>query len=314
MNKENNFFKIIDEICEEKQIKQQLLSYGWIRKLEKNDQIHYIINYQFDLNSETSFKIAGDKFATYEILKNYNIPTITHKIVFNPKTRSGYYKDQFISEAKEMLKENNNKIVVKANDSCQGKDVFYCSTNSDIEKIIRKLFLENNDTLSVCPYLDIDYEYRTVYLDGEILYVYKKRKAYVVGDGKKSVNELIKEKENKENIKIDLSPNINLNYIPQKNEEYTVSWKHNLNGGAVAIEINDNDEFLEKVKNISKDAGKTIGITFATIDVAVASNKEIFVMEINSSVCMNKFSKMVLNGYDISKNIYEKAINKMFEK
>ena len=37
-------------------------------------------------------------------------------------------------------------------------------------------------------------------------------------------------------------------------------------------------------------------------------------MEINSSVCMNKFSKIVLNGYDISKNIYEKAINKMFEK
>ena len=36
-------------------------------------------------------------------------------------------------------------------------------------------------------------------------------------------------------------------------------------------------------------------------------------MEINASVCMNKFSEMIPNGYEISKGIYSRAIDKMFE-
>ena len=35
-------------------------------------------------------------------------------------------------------------------------------------------------------------------------------------------------------------------------------------------------------------------------------------MEINGSVCMNKFTELVENGYEIAKEIYSKAIDKMF--
>lgn len=136
------FFRIIDEICKEKDIEQKYLSYGWIRELKKDNKTHYIMRYQFDLNSSISFNIASDKFATYEVLKSNNIPTIEHKMIFNPETRSQYYAQDFINEAKKLLKNNDNKIVIKANNSCQGKDVYYCSTENDIELIINKLFEE----------------------------------------------------------------------------------------------------------------------------------------------------------------------------
>lgn len=312
MEQTQAFFKIIDELCSEKDIKQKYLSYGWIRQLKKNNKTHYIMNYQFDLNSSISFNIANDKFATFEVLKSNNVPVIEHKMIFNPQTRSHYYTKKFIEEAKVLLKENNNKIVIKANNSCQGKDVYYCSTEDDIEKIVKKLFNEKNDTLSACPFLNIDFEYRVVYLCGEILFVYKKRKPYVIGDGKKNLDELIKEKK-KKYPNITLIRDLDLNYIPRENEEVIISWKHNLSGGAEPILIDKTDEYQAKIKEIALNAGNALNIDFATIDIALTDKKEIFVMEANASVCMNKFSEIIPGGYEIAKNIYSRAIDKMFE-
>lgn len=306
------FFKIMDEICEEKNIKQEIISYGWITELKKENVSKYIIGYQFDLNSAIAYNIAGDKFATFEVLKSNNIPTIEHRMIFNPQTRSKYYKNKFLNEAKELLKQNNNKLVIKANDSCKGKDVHFCATEDEIENTVQKLFEENNDTLSACPYVDISYEYRAIYLCGEILYIYKKKKPYVIGNGKNTIKELIEEKF-PNNMKIDMCRGLDLSKIPDDREEVTISWKHNLSSGAEPIIIDDNDEFIGKVKEIAKEAGDALNIKFASIDVVVTENKEVLVMEINGSVCMNKFAEIIPNGYEIAKSIYSKAIDKMFE-
>lgn len=312
MSSEKPFFKIMDEICEEKKIKQEIISYGWITKLQKENISKYIIGYQFDLNSAISYNIAGDKFATFEVLKSSDIPTIEHRMIFNPQTRTKYYQNKFLNEAKELLKQNNNKLVIKANDSCKGKDVHFCTNEEEIEKVVEKLFEEKNDTLSACPYIDISYEYRAIYLCGEIVYIYKKKKPYIIGDGKKTVRELISEKFS-ENMKMDICREINLNEIPQKGQEVTISWKHNLSSGAEPIVIDENDEFIQTVRKIAKRAGDALNINFASVDVVVTEKNEVLVMEINGSVCMNKFAEIIPNGYEIAKSIYSRAVDKMFE-
>ena len=133
-----------------------------------------------------------------------------------------------------------------------------------------------------------------------------------MGDGTKTLQELI-------NIKKQVYPNmillnnLDLSYIPNPNEEVIISWKHNLSGGAVPILLKEDDEYQEEVKKIALATGDAMNIKFATIDIAVTEKKEILVMEVNASVCMNKFSEIVPGGYEISKNIYSKAIDKMFE-
>lgn len=313
MEEQKIFFKILDELCVEKNIEQKMLSYNWIRELEKENKIRNMINYQFDLNSANSCRIASDKFATYEVLNKNNIPIILHKMLFNPISRGKYYDLKFLEEAKELLELSNNQVVIKANDSCKGKDVYLCKNEYEIEKTVKMLFEQGNDTLSACPYIEIEYEYRVIYLCGEILYVYKKKKPFVVGDGVNCTRELIKLKFSDKSVELDLCDNLDLNYIPQKEENVIISWKHNLNGGAEALFVDENDEFLSTVKDIAISAGKAININFASIDVALTNKKEVLVMEINSSVCMNKFSEIMPNGYEISKQIYSKAIDKMFE-
>lgn len=308
------FYKILDEICREKNIEQKLLSYDWIRELKKEDRIHHIIRYQMDLNSANSYRIAKDKYATYSILTENNIPMIEHKMIFSPFTRSAYYDKNFMKPIEEMLEKNNQKIVIKANDSSQGKDVYYISNKKQANEIILKMFKEGKDSVSICPYVEIDYEYRVVILDGQALYVYKKRKPYVVGDGKSNIQKLIQNKYS-DTVKITLNEGLDTNVIPKNGEEVIVSWKHNLSNGAEPIIVNEeNDKNLGQIKEIAVRAGKAIGIRFATVDIALTSKKELTVVEINGSVCMNKFAEFIPNGYEIAKNIYIKAIEKMFEK
>lgn len=313
MNYNKPFFKMIDEICEEENIEQRMISYDWIRQLKKENKVHHVMRYQLDLNTANSCNIANDKFATYSVLKANNVPTIEHRMIFNPTTRSEFYQETFIKEAEELLDSNNNQLVIKANDSCKGKDVYFCSTKKEIQETVSKLFMDKKDTLSACPYIDIDYEYRVIYLCGEILYIYKKKKPVVIGNGKRTLKELIKEKNEKENIDIEIIKTLDLNYVPKQGEEVIISWKHNLNNGATAVLINENEKHLDEIKSIAIKAGKSLNINFASIDIALTHDERILVMEINGSVCMNKFSEMIPNGYKIAKGIYKKAIIKMFE-
>lgn len=305
------FYKILDEICKEKNIEQKSLSYGWIRELKKDNKRHYIIRYQFDINNASSYKIANDKYATYEILKENNVPIVEHRMIFNPQTRSEYYKNEYLKQAKELLLKND-KIVIKANCSCEGKDVYCCRNEEEVETATQVLF-EKKDTLSACPYLNIEFEYRAVCLDGEVLCIYKKRKPYVIGNGKSTLQELIQEKNLENNIVIDVISSLDLKYIPKDKEEVTVSWKHNLSGGAMPVAVDENEELIKKIKRIAINAMQAMNMTFANVDIAVTSKKEVYVMEVNGNVCMNKFAKEYPNGYSIAKDIYSKALNKMFE-
>ena len=312
MNDNKPFFKMIDEICEEKNIMQEKISFGWIRKLTKNNESHSIIRYEFDLNSAVSYEIAKDKYATYAMLKNNNIPMVEHNAIFNPVSRSEYFDENFKLIIDMNLKKYG-KLVIKANDSCKGKDVYAFDNLLDGIAIVQKLFEEGFPLVVVCPYTDIKYEYRATYLDGEIVYLYKKEKPFVIGDGKSTIEELLNIKNNNIDVKIDTDANLNLKYIPKENEKIVVSWKHNLSSGANAKKIDVDEKNYDKIISLAKNAAKTIGIRFASVDIMEENESgELSIMEINGSVCMNKFSEIVENGYEIAKEIYSKAIDKMF--
>jgi ribosomal protein S6--L-glutamate ligase len=289
----NNFLKIIDELCEEKNITQKKMSFGWIRELKKDDKVRNIVRYTFDLNTAAFFNIACDKYATYEVLSNNNIPMIPHFMVFNPKTRTNYIDENILQKIDEVFEKYNKKIVIKANNSSQGKDVFYCHNHEEIKNIIRNLFDEGSDSVSICPYLDIEYEYRTIFLDGNIEFVYKKQKPFIVGNGKNTVKELI-EKLPKHNVNYAFYENLDFGYIPEENEVIEFSWKHNLSSGALPLLIDKDDKYINQVKEIAKNAGNVMNAKFASIDISQTKQGEILVMEVNASVCMNKFSEIIL--------------------
>lgn len=310
---ENVFQKIIIELCEEMNIRLEKLSYNdWVLQLSKDDKIRHIIGYRFDLNSEAAGNIACDKAATYQVLNSKKIPAVEHEILFNPVTRSKYLSNVGNCGIIEKYFSMHKSVVIKPNDGSEGNGVFLCNTMKDAEFAINKLF-RTKDTVCICPYYDIVTEYRTFYLNGHVLLIYGKEKPHVIGDGQKSVGELIAGLDLPENIVVkDNLKNLNHKEILSNGEKRYLSWKHNLSGGAVP-HVLEKSELYNQIETLAISAGNIMNMKFATIDVVKTTDGKLRVLEVNSGIGISNFISKVYGGYEIAKDILRKALESMFE-
>ncbi len=304
------FYHLIQELCDEMNIKLEKLSFGWILQLTKGEKVRHISNYLFDNNPQATGNIVADKYATYEVLKSQNIPIIKHTMVFHPTIRETWVPQEgnwnnIITEFSKY-----GTLVVKPNHQCKGKNVALCHDLREVEIAIQKIFSQNETSLSICPYYEIKTEYRAFYLKGEILLIYGKTKPFVIGDGKTNLKTLIEKLQLKENII--LEDNQKENEIPKKGQKFEISWKHNLSGGAIP-KILEKGELYQKIEEIAQKAGKAMNMNFTTIDIIQTIEDELYVMEMNAGVCGDIFAQTIENGYEIMKEIYRKELEDMFQ-
>jgi glutathione synthase/RimK-type ligase-like ATP-grasp enzyme len=295
---ESYLSKLLIEICLKKNIILEFFSYKYIAKLTKGDKVRYIIGNSFGNNSSSSAKIATDKCCTYEILKNYDVPVIEHNFINS------------LNSNLDFTKKYNYDVVIKPNKGAEGKSVEHLTNLQDIKKMTNKI-VRYEKAAAICPFYDIKNEYRTFYLDGQCLLTYDKKRPYVIGDGKNNVHKLIKS-QNLKHINIKEMSKEELEYVPIKNEEKRVSWKHNLSFGAKPVIVDDKLK-LDKIHKLVESAGKAIDITFASIDIIELHTGELMVLEINSAVTMTKFVEYEKDGEKFAEEIYGKAIDKLFE-
>ena len=312
MPDERIFITMIRELCAEKNIEFSLLSFNWICQLKKGDKVVHITGNRFDLNPEAAGHIACDKYATYCVLNSQEIPVVKHTMLFNPSTRSAYVPDSgnYALVLQEFLK--NNKIVVKPNDGCEGINVFLCNSIKEAEIAIQKIF-KTNPSLSICPFYNIKTEYRTFLLNGKVKLIYGKTKPFVIGDGVSTLGELINKLElpDKSVVASNLSL-LNLESVPKKDEKVEVSWKFNLSGGAQPTLL-EKGELYSQIEELAEKAALAMNSKFATIDVIDTEESGLMILEVNSGVCGTIFIQHIEDGYDMIKEIYSKAIDKMFE-
>lgn len=312
MEEEERFLDIvIRQICDELGIKLEKLSYDWVLQLSKDGKIRHITRNHFDNNPYSSCEIANDKYATYEVLKSQNVPVVEHKMVFNPGTRSKYIPEEGIWKEIEKEFSKQNLLVVKPNSGWEGKGVELCHTKKELEIAIQKLF-QTEGAISICPYYEIKTEYRTFYLNGEVLLIYGKKKPFIMGNGKSTIQELVKDLHlpDKKIVKDNLK-NLEMEKIPDDGEKIEISWKHNLSGGAKP-EMLEKGELYQEIKELAIRAGKAVHINFATIDIIQTTQNEFYVLEINAGVCAPIFAEKVEDGYETIKEVYKKAIEDMF--
>lgn len=310
---ETLFHSMIKEICLEMDIKVEKLSYDWVLQLSKEGKVRHITRNLFDNNPQATGKIVADKYATYEVLKSQTVPVIKHTMIFNPAIRGEFIPKEGIWNTVVAEFKKYGKLVVKPNDQSEGIGIELCNSLRETEIAIQKLFNQNHTAVSICPYYDIKTEYRTFYLNGEVLLIYGKTKPFVIGDGKSTIQELTKtihfsnNPTLQENVKI-----LNRYDIPKKGKKVEISWKHNLSGGAIPT-ILEKGELYQKIEKLAKQAGKAMNMNFTTIDIIHTTDDKLYVMEMNSGVCGSIFAETVDNGYEMIKNIYRKAIQALFE-
>src|SRR5574344_684944 len=305
------FHEIINNICNELNIKCTVLSKNWIIMLEKNNKTKFISGFKFDCNGHAMGNVVDDKYALYEVLTNKGIPVISHTILFRQSNNNEYaFGNNSYDKAFEYFKNHNCDIVVKANTGTCGTEVFHIKTEEYLTEILNKLF-KNNFSISMCPYYDIDTEFRVIIFNGKQMYSYGKKRPILIGDGNKSVKELLLEF-NYNYYKDDNFPNdkIDVNYVPKKDEIIEYNWQFNLSRGAQIIDIGNNQI---KVEEIAIKVANEVGLKFGSVDI-IKTNNEFLVLESNSGVMMENLIDLVPNGYNIAYNIYKEVIKDMFNK
>lgn len=293
----NTYLEMIKEICKKHEIELKVLSQDWVCKLQKNNITKFIVGYQFDLNSQGTTALCNDKYALYEVLKQQGISIIEHQLIFRNQEE----------KAIRFFEKYHKNIVIKANNGTGGNEVFHIRTKKELlDKY--KLLQQKNYSMSICPFYDINKEYRTIYLQGNIKLMYQKQNAIVIGNGKDTLKVLLQK----------FNPSYFSNYeiqggdrIPENGEKINYEWRFNLGKGARIEKVND--EKKGKIGIIAQNVAKTIGLQFGSIDVIETKEKEYFVMEVNSGVMTEQLVKQLPEGRKIAYDIYEEAIKKMME-
>ncbi len=295
---------IIKEICDEKDISYKLISNNYLIMLQKDNKTKFIWGHKFDLNNHAIGLVLDDKYATYDMLKNNDIPVIEHSIIYKNDSKIKYAKNLNTKKYYyDLFLKYNKNIVLKINNGSCGNGVYHIKSFNKFIAISNKLF-KKHISLSVSPFVKIDCEYRIIVLKKRVMLIYGKKPPVVIGDGKTSLKDLLLEFNYNyfKNKKVK-------NYVPKKGEFYNYSFKFNLSKGAIVTEVKDEKEKLLEIVN---DIINKLDINFCSIDIVKTENT-FKVLEINSGVMINKYIKLVPNGRNIAKEIYKCAIMEMFK-
>lgn len=298
-----NIVKIIENYCKNNSITLFKISADWILKLTKNSETHFIVGYQFDLNSSATSAICLDKSATSEILELNNIPVVHHELFMTPIDMSGNWGKMinFLNKYK--------KIVCKINNGTGGKDVYFIENEKTLEQAVTKIF-SKDEYIALSPFYDIKNEYRAIILNNEVKLLYSKERQFVIGDGISTIFQLIANKFSA-SPKLDLT-DIPLNTILKKNEQYNICWKHNLGLGATPKIVSDKNIY-DKISSLALTANNAVNGKFVSVDI-IETDEGLKVLEINSGIMMENFSAQNSENYKIAEKIYTEAVNLMFNK
>ena len=300
MYKEKQFNKIIKQICQEKNIQYEELSDDWIIKLKKDNKNRFLVGYKFDLNTQATAEICNDKFALYAVLNSEAIQVIKHDILFKNEE----------DKLKKFFDKYNRNVVLKPNNGTCGNNVLHICDYNNLKEEYNGL-MNKCYSVDICPFYEIESEYRVIYLPSK-QHIYKKVRPIITGDGIHTVRELLIDFNRayfskEENLK---NENISADYVPKLGEIVEYEWRFNLSKGAKIAKVNDEEEsiLMELVKKIVE----VINVKFVSIDVVKLSNNQYMVMEINSGVMMENLIKLQEDGEQIAKELYGEAIDLMF--
>lgn len=288
--------KIIREICLEEGLNIESFCDSYCLKLSKNNKSTYIYDSVFENNSSAVYKLLRDKSAVAEILSKQNLPVAEHYYFY-----SNSPSDIKIQQKLDLIFEKYKKLVIKHNEGMSGKDVYFIETKEDLKNLSTMIFQKFN-ALSVSPFYNILHEYRVVYLNGKVKLVFDKVRPEIIGDGKHTVKELSKQS----NYNY-IDKNINPNFVPSVNQKLTLSWRHNLNYGAIP-KVVQNKDLINKLSLLAKKASDALKIKFASIDIIQTDKNDFKILEINGSVTMGKFAEFSSKNHEVAKVIYKEAI------
>ncbi|MDQ3244837.1 MAG: cyanophycin synthetase [bacterium] len=258
--------------------------------------------YSLDLNNVASSDIAKDKDFAKFFLKKNNFPVAKGITIFDQSWATVIGSDRTIKSIKKYASKLGYPLIVKPNSKSQGADVFLVHNEIELKKSLYTIF--KGDKVAIIEEYMPGADYRIVVLDGEVISAYERIALSVIGDGKKSIKQLLidkqkhfdsSERDTKINpkdtrIKAKLKT---LGYtqrsILKKDEKIFLLDNANLSTGGDSVDVTDT--IHNDYKKIAIDITAKMGLRICGVDIMVRKgditkslkNSKYFVLEINAA-------------------------------
>lgn len=278
INMEKNFLKIAGNIhlsyyieaADILGLKYEILVHGLMAKFSIENKHWYIINTVTPLVPTPSTTICKRKNLTHLVLEKHGIATPKQEILTCEIDAIKFFN-------------NHKDIVIKPTQQLGGKGVSILPQNEqqvlnafknafetshappDSKKVIGEEFIHGEN-------------YRFLTLGEKVIGIVRRKAAHVVGDGQSTIRELI-EKENerrKKNIMLPIvidnevtlklqREDMNLDFIPQKDQEVILRYNCNLTTGGTTEECAN--QVHDYYKQLAIKAVKAVGSEFGGVDI-----------------------------------------------
>lgn len=169
------FTQFVQTACQDIGASCDVLSDGWVLRMQHGEKAHLTLGYGFDINNAAADRIGNDKAAQYTLLEAHGIPAIAHFLARIPGA-SG------VNRSKLPALDPHASYVTKPVDGTGGQTIVLHQTLDEaIDHINSLKTIDQSWTIS--PYEALVYERRLVVLDGEILLAYEKTDPRATPDG-----------------------------------------------------------------------------------------------------------------------------------
>ncbi|MFI7385578.1 RimK family alpha-L-glutamate ligase [Streptomyces sp. NPDC049813] len=170
-------------------------------------------------------------------------------------------------------------VVVKPLSGSGGRDVIRADTRARLLDAL-KLLEPAHRALAVCPWVPVRHEYRVVVLHAQPLLVFEKHLDRPAPD-----------------------PSV-------RPWDERFEWRHNLKHGTSALVL-DEPHLCGRLTDVARQAMVALGLRFGSVDI-VDCGGELSVIEVNSGVCLERFSSQSEAYFALAQRVYESAVAACF--
>lgn len=272
---ERTIVRALKEWANTRGITCKTFSQDWIISIEDKAKKSLVYGYNFDLNSASASQIACDKAGLSDLLSDAGLPHVTHVLFTHPSLTGFASEADNWALASEIAQRHNFELVCKPNQGSSGLDVFRVRNERDMQQAMQ-LLNRTKTGICLCPFYEIDAEYRIILLNGRALLAYEKVIPTVTGNG---------------------------------GEHVPITWKHNLAGGATPRLLTETE--LSPLLPIARKALTIAGLQLAAIDI-ISTQGNLLILEVNCGIMLEHFAQNMAGGYDSACAVYDAILQEIF--
>lgn len=293
----------------------------------KGGRIRYFRYNTLDLNPVGASDVAKDKdYATF-FLKKMGYPTVPGKAFYSKEWCAAIGSKRNVDAAYAYARSLNFPVVVKPNEGSHGTGVFLVHNKLQFYKAMRFIF--KNDRVALVQKIVRGKDYRIVVLDGKIISAYERIPLSVLGDGRSSIQQLLKKKQKQflagsrdTRIKIDdiriahklRVQKLSLHSVPERGIRIYLLDNANLSSGGEAIDVTQSihPEFKKIAISITRDMGlRLCGVDLMVAGTIEESPQKYWVLEVNAAPGLDHYVKTGAAQEKIVEALYLKVLKSM---